>query len=104
MAEPEASDEASQPNLFDLSMKTICRHAPAALLRLAGSLVDPLSIFLADVSVVLPEFRADQLLLIGDPPDPSRWGVHFEYQTHPNVGLLGSWLFKNSAFNRQLDR
>jgi hypothetical protein len=103
MTETDPPPEESQPNLLDLSLKTLCRHVPAALLRLAGVEVDAGTIYPEDVSVILPEFRADDVLLIGPPGDPDRWGVHFEYQAQPDARQLRKWWLKNAALNEQLD-
>jgi len=97
----DAGDEG-QPSVLDLSLKAIGRRAPAAFLALAGVKIDPGAVHAADVSVVLPEFRADQVFLIGATDDPERWGVHFEYQAQPDVRLLSGWALKNAALNRQL--
>jgi predicted transposase YdaD len=95
---------SAQPNLLDLSMKTLCRHAPAAMLRLAGVEVEPARVRLGDVTVVLPEFRADQVLLVGGDTEPEPWAVHFEYQALPDVRALRTWFVKNAALNHQLNR
>jgi hypothetical protein len=55
-----------------------------------------------DVSVNLPEFRADQVLIIGPADDPGRWAIHLEYQLEPDARLLRSWRLKNAALSEQL--
>ena len=64
MSEPSRREQAQQPNILDVALKVLGRHYPAALLRLAGPEVAPESVRCEDVSVTLPEFRADQVLLV----------------------------------------
>jgi len=54
------------------------------------------------VSVALPEFRADQVLVTSDDRGAARFGVHFEYQTRPDRSVLLEWCLKSVALNRQL--
>jgi hypothetical protein len=65
--------------LIDRSLKVLTRHAAHALCRLADIAVEPGQIRFEDTAVSLPEFRADQILLLGDEGDPERWGWHLEY-------------------------
>lgn len=90
------------PNLIDRSLKVLIRRAAPAFLRLLGLRVDPGNVRLGDLSINVPEYRADQLFLIGGESDPDRWGLHLEYQLQPDLRVLPGWLFKNAAFNVQL--
>src|SRR5579862_5141227 len=56
-----------------------------------------------DTAVNLSEFRADQILLLGEEGEPERWGWHLELQIEPDARVVGGWLLKNAAFNRRLD-
>jgi predicted transposase YdaD len=91
-------------SLIDRSLKVLFRREPAALCRLVGAAADPDRIRLGDVTVNIPEHRADHLFLLGDDDDPSRWALHLEYQLQPDLRVLGSWHHKNAALNAQLDR
>jgi predicted transposase YdaD len=91
------------PNLIDRSLKVLIRRVAPAFFRLAGVSVDPATISPGDVSVNLPEHRADQVFLVGDTTDPSRWALHLEYQLQPDARVLRGWLLKNAALTMQLE-
>jgi hypothetical protein len=93
--------DAAAQQFIDRSVKALCRRVPWALLQLLG--VDPaVELAWEDVSINLPEFRADQVLILGAPEDPNRWAIHFEYQLQPDSRLLRSWRLKNAALSEQL--
>jgi hypothetical protein len=75
---------------IDRSMKVLFRCVPPAFFRLAGLEVDPSLIRLGDVSVNIPEFRADQVLIAHSPDGSPAWGVYLEYQLHPDPAVLAT--------------
>jgi hypothetical protein len=89
-------------DLIDRSLKVLTRHAAHAFCRLAGVAVAPHQIRFEDSAVNLAEFRADQILLLGEEGDPGRWGWHLEFQIEPDARVVGGWLLKNAAFNERL--
>lgn len=93
----------SSINVIDRSVKVLVRRAPGVFFRLAGTEVIPDRIYPGDVSVNLPEFRADQVLIVGDEGDPSRWASHLEYQLQPDERVIRGWFLKNAALTAQLD-
>jgi predicted transposase YdaD len=88
--------------LIDRSLKALARRAAPAFFRLAGITVDPSAIHWEDVSVNLPELRADQVLLVEADGDAERWAMHVEFQLEPDRRVLPDWFFKNAALTRQL--
>jgi hypothetical protein len=88
--------------LIDRSLKALARRAAPTFCRLAGVLTDPSAIHWEDVTINLPEYRADQVLLIGEASDPERWGMHLEFQLEPSREVLPGWFYKNAALTRQL--
>jgi hypothetical protein len=84
-------------------MKALIRRVPAAFCRLAGLQVNSRLIHAEDVSVNLPEFRADQVFLVGPEGDPRRWALHIEYQLQPDTRQMRGWFLKNAALTAQLD-
>lgn len=91
------------PSIIDRSIKALARRAPATFLQLAGVAVKPEEIRVTDVEVNLPEFRADQVFLVGAEDDPARWAAHLEYQLQPDARKLRGWFLKNAALTAQLD-
>jgi hypothetical protein len=89
------------PSLFDRSIKVLLRRAYPAFLRLAGVAVDPARVRPEDVTINLPEHRADQVFLVGEEGDPDRGGLHVECQLQPDTRVMDGWFYKNGAFNRQ---
>jgi predicted transposase YdaD len=79
-------------------MKALIRKVPQAFCRLAGLSGDCESVHLEDVTINLPEHRADQVLILGR----ERWGWHLEYQIAPDRRRETGWLLKNAALNAQL--
>ena len=59
-------------SLIDRSLKALARRAAPAFFRLAGVSVEPSAIRWEDVTVNLPEFRADQVLLVERTDEPDR--------------------------------
>lgn len=88
------------PNSIDRSLKELVRRAPGAFLRLLG--IDADSARPADVSVNLPEYRADQVFLIGPDDAPDRWALHLEYQLQADPRELRGWFLKNAGLTAQL--
>src|SRR5205807_9847606 len=91
-----------QPPEVDQSRKTLIRTVPPAFCRLAGAQVTADQIHFTDVSVHLPEFRADQVLIVSETGRPSRWAIHVEYQLQPDTRVLRGWFLKNAALSTQL--
>lgn len=89
------------PSLFDRSIKVLLRRAYPAFLRLAGFAVDPARVRPEDVTINLPEHRADQVFLVGEEGDADRGGLHLECQMQPDARVMDGWFYKNAAFNRQ---
>jgi hypothetical protein len=94
-------DPAGQ-QLIDRSVKALCRRVPWALLQLLEVDAET-ELAWEDVSINLPERRADQVMILGSPGSPHRWGIQFEYQLVPDTRLLRSWRLKNAALSEQLD-
>jgi len=94
----------SSASLIDASLKTLIRSVFPAFLRLIGVQAGSEQVRLGDVSVNLPEFRADQLFMIGEEDDASRWALHIEYQLEPDERMCRGWYHKNAALNAQLKR
>jgi hypothetical protein len=93
-------DPAGQ-QFIDRSVKALCRRVPTALLQLL-SVESDVEMAWEDVSVNLPEHRADQVLIIGAVDDPQRWAIQLEYQLHPDLRVMKSWRLKNAALSEQL--
>lgn len=89
-------------DLFDRSLKVLARRAAPAFFRPAGLDVRPDQIRTTDVSINLPEHRADQVFLIGGHDDPDRWAMHLEFQLQPDPRVLPGWFLKNAALTVQL--
>ena len=87
------------PSRIDRSLKVLIRRAYPAFFRLARLDVDPSTIYSDDVTVILPEHRADQVFLVGAAGDPNRWGLHLEYQLQPDRRRMPGWLLKNAALD-----
>ena len=49
-----------------------------------------------------PEYRADQVFLIGPDDDPDRWALHLEYQLQADPRELRGWFLKNAGLTAQL--
>jgi hypothetical protein len=90
-------------DLIDRSLKVLTRHAAHAFCRLAEIAVEPSQIRFEDTAVSLAEYRADNVLILGEEGDPGRWGWHLEYQLEPDARVMPGWLLKNAAFNTRLD-
>src|SRR5689334_4097075 len=79
------------------------RRAAPAFFRLAHVEVDPRTVHAEDVTINLPEHRADQVFVIGTADDPNRWAMHLEYQLEPDARRLKGWFLKNAALTAQLE-
>jgi predicted transposase YdaD len=93
----------TQINIIDRSVKVLIRRVPPAFFRLAGIETGDRPVRLTDVSVNLPEYRADQVFLVGEEGDPGRWALHLEYQIEPDPRVVRGWFLKNAALTAQLD-
>ena len=71
------------PGIIDRSVKALFREVPEAFFRLAGVEVDPGAVRFEDITLHLPELRADHVLLVGGEEDSSRYAIHLEYQLQP---------------------
>jgi len=92
----------SEPSLIDRSVKVLIRRNPPVFFRLAGLKVDPSLIRAEDVSVNLPEYRADQVFIMGERGVPGTWAAHLEYQLEPDPERLLGWFLKNAGLTAQL--
>src|SRR5438876_6919586 len=99
----QTAGRTEPPALIDRSMKALIRRVPGAFFRLAGVDTGPRPIRSDDVSINLPEHRADQVLILGAEDDPTRWASHLEYQLQPDARVMQGWFFKNAALNSDLD-
>src|SRR5438034_11694565 len=88
-------------SIIDRSVKVLIRRVPPAFFRLLGLVVDPGAIRPGDVSVNLPEFRADQLFIVGAEDDPARWALHLEYQLQPDARVIRGWFLQGAALTAQ---
>jgi predicted transposase YdaD len=96
------SAAAGEPTLLDRSLKALVRRVPAAAFRLCGAEVDPARTRTEDVTVNLPEFRADQVLVVTHERGRTRSALHLEYQLQPDARRIPGWMLKNAAFQVQL--
>jgi predicted transposase YdaD len=79
----------------------MARQVPQAFVRLLGIEPDR-EVRSCDVSVNVPEHRADQVLLIAGEGDADRWALHIEFQLQPDERVLPGWFLKNAALTVQL--
>jgi predicted transposase YdaD len=91
------------PHPLDRSLKALIRRVPTAFLRLAGIEANPNVVRIEDVTINLPEFRADQVLIIGPQEADGTKAVHFEFQMQPDRRVLRDWFLKNAALTAQLN-
>jgi predicted transposase YdaD len=98
-----SSGSGESTSIIDRSVKILIRRVPPAFFRLLGLVIDPDAIRPGDVSVNLPEFRADQLFIVGAEDDPARWALHLEYQLQPDARVMRGWFLKNAALTAQLE-
>jgi hypothetical protein len=89
-------------NLIDRSIKLLLRDRPAAVMRLAGMLIQPQAIRVEDPNLNLPELRADHVFIV-DRGEPGRsYAVYLEYQLKPDPDLLPVWCIKWGGLTKQL--
>ena len=88
-------------NIIDRSVKALFRECPAAVMRLAGMVVEQANIRVEDPNLNLPELRADHVFIIEE-EQASAFAIYVEYQLEPDVGLLTSWAAKWGGLSRQL--
>ncbi|HTE21192.1 MAG TPA: hypothetical protein VK689_22735 [Armatimonadota bacterium] len=91
------------PTDIDRSLKALVRRVTPVFFRLVGVEVDPRVVRLSNISVNLPEFRADQVFVVGEEGDPGRWAMHLEYQLQPDARVVRGWFLKNAALTAALD-
>jgi predicted transposase YdaD len=87
---------------IDRSLKALFREFPLAFFRLAGLAAPPETVLVADVSVNVPELRADQVLLNVGADGAPRRAIYLEYQLRPDRRLLQDWFLKCAGLTRQL--
>ena len=80
------------------------RLAPEVVPRLLGFDLDDRPIRFADTDVRSAEYRADQVLLIGEDGGRDAFGWHLEFQSSSGKRELLRWSLKNAALNEQLGR
>jgi predicted transposase YdaD len=90
--------------LIDRSLKALARRVAPTFLRLAGVDAPPAALRWEDVTINLPEYRADQVLLVGVDDAPRRWALHLEFQLEPDRRVMPGWFLKNAALTAQLGR
>jgi predicted transposase YdaD len=95
LSELDLSEPLLQPALIDRSVKALIRAVPGAFFRLAG--VQAREYRFEDVTLNLPEFRADHVLIVGLEGDPVSRAIHLEYQFQPDRSVLPNWLLKRAA-------
>src|SRR5262249_21334695 len=94
----------SPPSPIDRAVKALIRRVPAPFFPPVGASVDPAALAAQEVTVLLPEYRADHVLKVGVEDDPDRWALHVEFQMEPDTRVLRNWFLKNAALTAQLDR
>jgi hypothetical protein len=93
----------ADPTPIDRALKALFRDVPEAFLRLAGADALPTHPP-GDVSINLPEFRADGVLPVGRPGDPGAGALYFEWQWEPDTRELPDWFLKCAGLTAQLHR
>ena len=87
-------------NVYDKSAKIILRRSPQTLCRLLDLGVMPGSIRFDDISVNVPELRADGLIVIGSKDGSPERGRYLEFAMQPpDRKTLDGWLAKLAYFN-----
>lgn len=99
MSELQETEEAGFQSI-DRSVKALAQRLPAGFFRLIGLEYDPARVRTEEVSVNLPEHRADGVFLIEE--GDRRWALHLEYQLQPDRRVLPGWFLKNAALTAQL--
>nr|MDQ2730659.1 hypothetical protein [Armatimonadota bacterium] len=89
-------------SVFDRSVKVLFRNTPDAICRLLDMDVSPGDIRTDDVSVNVPELRADGLLVLGSPAHPPERGLYLEFQLdYPKRKTVEGWFAKVANLNYQ---
>jgi predicted transposase YdaD len=83
-------------------LKVLSRRALPALLRLIGAEADPAKVRFENVAINLPEYNADDVLVLGDADAPIPGALLVEYQLQPDPELPESWHYKATALARTL--
>jgi predicted transposase YdaD len=99
----EHENQMADPTPIDRALKALFRDVPQAFLRLAGAdaaLARPPG----DVSINLPEFRADGVLPVDEPGEPDAGALYFEWQWEPDTRELPDWFLKCAGLTAQLRR
>ena len=89
--------------MIDRTVRTLIRRAPLALLRLAQVRPGEKPVQLADVTINLPEYRADHVFTLGADNDPGRWALYVEYQLQPDRRTVRGWFLRAAGLAAQLD-
>jgi hypothetical protein len=98
---PPSEDRALR-SVIDRSLKLLVRDAAPAFFRLAGLDIAGRPVGAGDVAINLPEYRADQVFVIGGEGDADRCAVHLEYQLQPDPRVVLGWFLKNAALTAHL--
>jgi predicted transposase YdaD len=83
--------------LLDRCLKVLTRRAYHAVFRLFREEVDPTQVRFENVALNLPEYRADDLLVVETSGPDERWALLLEVQSRPDPALLRSWRYKAAA-------
>lgn len=93
----------SEVSVVDLSVKALAREVPGAFFRLVNLDVEETRIHRGDVTVAVPEFRADQVYQVLGADGTPEWALYLECQLQPDPRLLKSWFLKYAALSEQLE-
>jgi hypothetical protein len=89
---------------LDHAANEVVRLVPTLIPRLLNFAVAGRSLRFADTSVRSREFRADQVLLVGEMGEDLVFGWHLEFQAGDDRREFWRWIQKNAALNEQLKR
>lgn len=87
---------------LDRSLKVLSRRALPAFLRLLGVAANAEQVRFENVAINLPEYRADDELLLDEADAPEPGALLIEYQLEPDRDLLPSWHYKATALEKAL--
>ena len=100
MSEFQGNEQEAGFQSIDRSVKALAQRLPAGFFRLIGLEYHPARVRAEEVSVNLPEHRADGVFLVEE--GERRWALHLEYQLQPDGRVLPGWFLKNAALTAQL--
>ena len=100
MSESQRTEQETGFQSIDRSVKALAQRLPAGFFRLIGLEYDPARVHAEEVSINLPEHRADGVFVIEE--GEKRWALHLEYQFQPDGRVLPGWFLKNAALTAQL--